>query len=861
MAILKNTVVQGALRCLNTVYANDISAANLSVSGNATFTNLVATGTANIGSGNNANTIIYLNGKRAIAGASGSDYTWLRINDTKAFSSGVYFGGNIVRTDGSFQVGGSGASVNLTTSEAKFGVPVKMNGDTYYWGTDGSIVVNQLKASSGRVNNLFVEEELRALRYNIQTVADLGGTFIVAPTVNVTASASTAAVTGITGTSITMTIKDEAFAQEAIGGGTWSAGSRIKISGKFGGIPIGTCDGTVNSINTSSQTLGVTFTYTGQSINGLTNGRTYAVNATDGSLKLESMTVMLVTVGATNPIGIYMTSYDTNKYSHISLYGGQDTTPTVRIGNLQGLPSINGFDPNNLTNKWGIYTSNGFFNGVIISQSGKIGGWYLGTDAIYSSSKTFGTVANNMYFGASGISLGTTFKVTSAGDLTDKSGTIGGWTIAESDIHSGTHSAWNTASNGLFLGTTRIAGGSGGTWYLDQAGTGKIGRWTFASNGEFYTTVSSNTAGMGNGTYAFWAGAASGSASSAPFRVTYDGILTATSATITGEITATKLTVSSGATITGLNRNRTFTSEPTTPYEEGDLWKTTETLYTYYPTTDTAIDSGKTYYIYNNDEYMAVTSPVVGNIGNYYERRETVKNVLYVCDASRTTGSFDFSDWSLTSTDDAQDSELQYYINDVNDDLNDSIMDIENGIFGINTKLDDAQNQFTTIDETFGDIDLRFISVFDDIDKNSEDIDKLNDKTNESNIVINNLQTQVSSNETVLNNLIKGVVIDSEAPSVSIQLTDETESNFYGRILLSIDKDGQGNNTGLISISGESNTVSWFDNQSMYANTVYATNIMPRSMDDNAGRADVQMTGGLAFIARSNGHLSLKPVG
>lgn len=54
---------------------------------------------------------------------------------------------------------------------------------------------------------------------------------------------------------------------------------------------------------------------------------------------------------------------------------------------------------------------------------------------------------------------------------------------------------------------------------------------------------------MGNNTYAFWAGAASGNAANAPFRVKYDGTLNATSATISGAITATSLTLSQGVTI------------------------------------------------------------------------------------------------------------------------------------------------------------------------------------------------------------------------------------------------------------------------------------------------------------------------
>lgn len=76
-----------------------------------------------VGHTNAANAIIYLNSKRAIAGTD----AWLRINDTKAFTSGVYFGSSLIRTDGSFQVGASGSSVNITTSAIQLKTPTTIS--------------------------------------------------------------------------------------------------------------------------------------------------------------------------------------------------------------------------------------------------------------------------------------------------------------------------------------------------------------------------------------------------------------------------------------------------------------------------------------------------------------------------------------------------------------------------------------------------------------------------------------------------------------------------------------------------------------------------------------------------------------
>lgn len=76
-----------------------------------------------VGHATAANAVIYLNDKKAIAGTD----AWLRINDTKAFTSGVYFGSSLIRTDGSFQVGASGSSVNITTSVIQLKTPTTIS--------------------------------------------------------------------------------------------------------------------------------------------------------------------------------------------------------------------------------------------------------------------------------------------------------------------------------------------------------------------------------------------------------------------------------------------------------------------------------------------------------------------------------------------------------------------------------------------------------------------------------------------------------------------------------------------------------------------------------------------------------------
>lgn len=263
MAQLKSLLVNGTSRFLNTIYATDLSVsgttsfASLDVSGN-----IVANGTLNIGSSTAANAIIYLNGKKAIAGTDG----WLRINDTKAFGSGIYFGQNIIRTDTSIQLGASGASVNMTTSGATFKIPIYMNGTTYKWTTDGKIVVNDVNAATatlgnasitnGEVQDFHVNGTLKTFKHDIQHIANLGGNFLVTP--SFTYSQPTAQVTRVTGQStynLQISLTDSNTITTEIGGIAWTANSKIKAAGKINGIDIGTCDGTISSITTSSNTM------------------------------------------------------------------------------------------------------------------------------------------------------------------------------------------------------------------------------------------------------------------------------------------------------------------------------------------------------------------------------------------------------------------------------------------------------------------------------------------------------------------------------------------------------------------------------------------------------------------------------
>lgn len=71
----------------------------------------------------------------------------------------------------------------------------------------------------------------------------------------------------------------------------------------------------------------------------------------------------------------------------------------------------------------GVDTSgNGVFEGKVMAESGKIGGWNLNSYSIYRNSSVFGA-AGGMYFGTNGLSIGNYFKISSGGTLTSGSAT------------------------------------------------------------------------------------------------------------------------------------------------------------------------------------------------------------------------------------------------------------------------------------------------------------------------------------------------------------------------------------------------------------------------------------------------------
>ena len=173
-------------------------------------------------------------------------------------------------------------------------------------------------------------------------------------------------------------------------------------------------------------------------------------------------------------------------------------------------------------------------SGNFIAKTGYIGsrskGWTISNSAIYNGKNSLSNVSDNgVYIGTNGIALGTDkFKVTSAGALTAKSGTIGGWTIGASTLKAGNITL---NSNGSIF-----SNGDSGSWSINSNGSASFSNVTISGG-------SLNINGK--------------------FKVNTAGVMTATGATISGALTATSgtfenCTIKGSCTIGGVRVDADF---------------------------------------------------------------------------------------------------------------------------------------------------------------------------------------------------------------------------------------------------------------------------------------------------------------
>lgn len=521
MAQLGNLLVTGSSRLLGKLFCEDISVGNslsvktlsatnftatsittsgLTVNGNAT-----TTGTLNVGN-SQANGKISINGKVSIRDYANNG--WLGINDTLAWTNGVYFGKTTVRTDGIFQVGDAGNKVLFNQSSAKFTVPVTIN--------------NFLAANNITATNVTVNDTLKVFKYELNTIQDLGGEFCVAPTIYIQ-SGATVNVFKASSTTITVSILDKtAITSDSIQGVRWAQNSKIKFQGKIDGLNI-RCSGIMAAkLNTTANTMSLTLTVESAIADHFATAKN-GVSYSDISVMLYQRygkKIGSTTENVYSPVGIRMSATgSTNAAPYVDIWGSKSnsdpdtvyTVPSVRLGYLDGL-KCGTYD----CVGYGLYADNVYLNGTIISNSGTIGGFKIDNNSLNNG--TWGTDKSVL------VCTGTNTAKAVGG-----SSAINGWCFTAG-------SKFGVTTNGdLYASNANISG-------IVTSENGKIGGFTISQYNIKGTNVGLGCASGHD--YAFWAGNSTGS--SAPFRVDHDGTLTATNASITGTITSDNITATGG---------------------------------------------------------------------------------------------------------------------------------------------------------------------------------------------------------------------------------------------------------------------------------------------------------------------------
>lgn len=229
-------------------------------------------------------------------------------------------------------------------------------------------------------------------------------------------------------------------------------------------------DGTVTALSDGSLTVIVSG---GNAASLPTDSTTYS------NSEIENFAVMMYEkrVGSNfYKMGLYLTSYGDNNSPYLDVFSGTDANTVVRVGNINGL-TYRGTTINE-ANGWGFYAKgNAYFEGKVVSSSGQIGGWEIGTSKLYNNTDSMSSTAGGLYLGTDGIrnynattqnyvnitnGVITAMGANITGEINADSGTIGGFTISSETVDSVEHQfmyygATSPAANGFLLypsGTT-----------------------------------------------------------------------------------------------------------------------------------------------------------------------------------------------------------------------------------------------------------------------------------------------------------------------------------------------------------------------------------------------------------------------
>lgn len=314
------------------------------------------------------------------------------------------------------------------------------------------------------------------------------------------------------------------------------AGSTTTVTSGSEGVYIGT-----DGIN-----VGGYFKVSKDGSNVYFGGTNINVNGATGAINVKGASTM--TIASTGALSIV-------------------TNAAMKVGSTKS-PFTFGADSNGGTTK--NIARSYMYNGMT-GVTSAANGVYVGTDGIGLGAGKFlvladgSATASNLTISGGSIEIKdgntTNFKVTNTGVLTAKSGTIAGWTIESSYLHAGkdTVDSSGSVTSSTYVG---ISTGSYAFWagqeaeknapfYVKRNGTlfakqGTVGGWTL---GPDYlgnaSSLAKSTIGIRKGTAdtdtVFFAGANGKDISTAKFKVTKAGALTATSGNIGGWAIGEKL--------------------------------------------------------------------------------------------------------------------------------------------------------------------------------------------------------------------------------------------------------------------------------------------------------------------------------
>ena len=442
--IASNIICRGASRFLNKAYFQDVQ-----IGGTATLSSLSLSGTLTVNGATTINNALNVTGTSTINKIIASNFI---------VNNGIELYHNTPFID--FHFGNSTTDYTSRIIESSSGtLHIAQN----------LTIASTISAPTGVIStlnstNVNVTNNLRANHYDLQTVAQLGGSFYVSPTVKFPNSGTTLAVAK-SGTTLTLTITDSSITSTTMAGIVWSANSRVKVSGTINGVVTGTMDGTISSINTGSHTL--TLSVSGEnsgSVQASPSGSPYTAS------QFSDLSVMVYQRrdGSNDyRVGIWMNCYDiANSSSTIRIYGGSDTNPNVMLGNLTsaGLGTVNNLTPTG----WGLFAQNAFLHGKVVANGGLIGNWTIGTTGMFYNSDAPGSTSITMIPG------GTTASTTS----------IGGSSGSKSWIFTGKNLFGIDTTGKLYASSAEISG-------KITATSGSIGGWSIWTNSFGKTTDTS----------------------------------------------------------------------------------------------------------------------------------------------------------------------------------------------------------------------------------------------------------------------------------------------------------------------------------------------------------------------------------